>query len=491
VRRTKTLKLWCLLTLTLVVSCASLNQESVLNTIPGTPAGRRLSAVLSIINSGDYAAMTEYVAESFSRNYIGQSSISRHVNGLMRLHTNRGELEFHNVSSSSRYRIVCILKETLMDKYMTFGITVEKRKPFAIDSIFYGPADSYASDNILTEGQIVSRMESLLDMLAMADVYSGVVLIAKDDRVLLQKAYGYASRDPKVSNTIDTRFNMGSIGKLFTTVAVAQLFENGELSLDDPVAMYLGPDWILEEIGEEVKIKHLLTHTSGLGDYLENPQFQAAAKHLSTLNDHRLFVVDEQLLFEPGSRKSYSNTGFLLLGAIVEKVSGQSYQDYLKMRVFEPAGMAVDFDVVFVDGEFPAPNFAIGYSIEYSEQGVMWKDNIGLLDITRAGPAGGGHITAGDLFRFSAALKKDLLIAEETKSLFWGRNPEPNAPHHGYGFQVETRKGETMIGHGGSHDGFGAMLRLYLNSGYTFIVFSNSGRMMAFSLTEKFTDLVL
>jgi CubicO group peptidase (beta-lactamase class C family) len=488
----KTVKRWYLLALVPVVfSCASLSQEYVSKTIPDTPVGKRFSEILSVINSGDYATVAEYVAKNYSRQYMDQGSVSRHVDTLMRLHTNSGQLEFYGVRSSSRYRIIGILRETLMDVYTAFGIAVEKRRPFGIESIFYGPADSpHESSAIVTEGQVISQMESLLDRLAEADVYSGVVLIAKDDKILLCKAYGYASRTPMISNTIETRFNIGSIGKLFTAVAVAQLVERGELSVDDPLGMHLGQDWLPEEISEKVKIGHLLTHTSGLSDYMEHPGFKAAAGSVSTLDNYKAFIADEHLLFEPGSRWSYSNSGFLLLGAVIERVTGQSYSDYLNGHVFGPADMVGTLDAVFEEEQFPAPDFAVGYTREFTEHGAAWRDNLDLLEITRASPAGGGFISAEDLFKFSVALKNGTLISEETKNVFWSAKPELNAPLHGFGFEVKTRNGESMVGHGGSHEGIGAMFRMYINSGYTLIVLSNCGRIMAFSLANKFSDLI-
>jgi CubicO group peptidase (beta-lactamase class C family) len=169
-----------------------------------------------------------------------------------------------------------------------------------------------------------------------ADEFSGAVLVANDGDPIVQEAYGLADRETVQPNDIDTRFNLGSVSKMFTGVAIAQLVEQGKLAFGDTIGEYLTgfPD----DVADTVTIDQLLTHTSGMGDFLRggNPE---QAKAAETATDLLPLITNEPLLFEPGTQGSYSNSGYAVLGAIIEAVSGESYYDYVRDRIFEPAEM--------------------------------------------------------------------------------------------------------------------------------------------------------
>ena len=159
--------------------------------------------------------------------------------------------------------------------------------------------------------------------LAARERFSGTILIARNGRILLQQAFGYADRAFKAPNHLETRFNLGSMGKMFTAVAILQLVEQGRLSLDQTVAELL-PDYPDAAAAKKIRLTHLLTHTSGLGNIF-GPRYEATPKdHLDRLSDYLPLIAEQQLAFEPGERWSYSNAGFLVLGLIIEKVAGQS-----------------------------------------------------------------------------------------------------------------------------------------------------------------------
>ncbi len=465
-----------------LVSCS----EEDPHTIPDTPAGKRFSEIISVINSGDYTTVETYVTDSFSDRYLEEAPVDTQVDFLLRLHVNSTYLEFSQVRSSSEHSIIGSLKNSLMDIYITLGITVEEKSPHKIDEVFLGPSDEASDSANLTDDEVVAQMESFLNRLVDADIFSGTILIARSDNILFQKAYGYASRDPVILNRIDTRFNICSVGKMFTAVAIAQLVEKGEISYEDPVGLYLNSDWVDRDIGEKVKIKHLLTHTSGLGDYMENHQFKEASVSLKSLEDYKPFIVGEQLRFEPGTKWSYSNTGFLLLGVITEKVTGQSYQHYIESNVFRLSGMTGTLD----DADFTSSDFAIGYSKEFTVQGMDWKDILDFLEFTIPSPAGGAYLNAEDLHKFSVALRNNALVTEDTKNILMSGKPELNSPLYGFGFEVEKKDGEQVVGHGGSFEGMSAVVNMFLNSEYALIVLSNAGR-IAFNIETKFEDLAL
>jgi CubicO group peptidase (beta-lactamase class C family) len=169
-------------------------------------------------------------------------------------------------------------------------------------------------------------------------------------------AYGLADRETAQPNDTDTRFNLGSVGKMFTGVAIAQLVEQGQLSFDDTIGEYL--TGFPEDVADEITIDQLLTHTSGMGDFMRDG-YPDQAKAAETATDLLALIVDEPLLFEPGTRESYSNSGYVVLGAIIEAISGQSYYDYVRAHIFDPAGMTST--EWFIPGE-DTDNTAKGYT---------------------------------------------------------------------------------------------------------------------------------
>ena len=180
----------------------------------------------------------------------------------------------------------------------------------------------------MTEADALKALAARADKLAGEDEFSGAVLVAKDDRVLFSHAYGLADRNRRIPNTLRTRFRIGSMNKMFTAVAILQLVEAGKVKLTAPLGNYL-PDYPNRDVATKVTIHHLLTHTGGTGDIF-GPDFDAHRNELRTLADYVKLYGKRGPEFEPGSRWAYSNYGFLLLGVVIEKVTGQSYYDYVQ-----------------------------------------------------------------------------------------------------------------------------------------------------------------
>jgi D-alanyl-D-alanine carboxypeptidase len=203
------------------------------------------------------------------------------------------------------------------------------------------------------------ELDHSLALQATENKFSGVVLIADDGEPIFHKAYGLASKRFHVPNRVDTKFNLGSINKIFTVVAILQLAEKGSLALDDPLSKFR-PDFP-PEIGDKVTIRHLLQHRAGLGDYWEHEVYLATWTTLRTVEGYMAFIKDIPLAFEPGERQQYSNSGFQVLGAVLEAITGGSYYDYVRANVYEPAGMA---DTDSYEMDMPVETLAIGYTDE-------------------------------------------------------------------------------------------------------------------------------
>ena len=258
------------------------------------------------------------------------------------------------------------------------------------------------------------------------------------------------------------------MNKMFTAVAIAQLVERGKLSFSDPISKFLSTDWLPREITEKITVQHLLTHTSGLGSYFSPAFMEASRTRFRTINDYKPLVNGETLSFDPGSQWAYSNTGFLLLGAIVESVTGGSYFDYVRKNVYVPAGM-INTDAYAMDQ--PIPNLAIGYSKETTPEGnSYWTNNI-FKHVVSGGPAGGGFSTVEDLFRFDQAMRSGKLVNKKTADLLW--SAKPNSPDYGYGFGLRGAPGARIVGHNGGFPGISASLSMHLDTGFTVAVLSN------------------
>jgi len=256
---------------------------------------------------------------------------------------------------------------------------------------------------------------------AVAETFSGVVLVARDGVTIFHKAYGYADKKTGRLNRKDTKFNLGSINKVFTKVAAQQLLTEGKLSLDDTIGKYL-PQFPLS-VANTVTVDHLMQHRSGWGAYWDNPTWNARRSEFRTLDEYMDFIKDIPLDFEPGSQMQYSNTGYEVLGAIIQAASGQSYFDYMRDHIYKPAGM-LNTDAYLRDGS--TPNMAIGYA-----GGGYAEDNLSKLS-PKGSAAGGGMSTAEDMLRFATALERGALVAKKYSNRlrgggFAGGGPGVNA----------------------------------------------------------------
>ena len=342
----------------------------------------------------------------------------------------------------------------------------------------------------LAEVEAIDALRSDLKKRSADDLFSGAVLVARRGEVVFETAEGYADRTKKIPNTVDTRFRFGSMGKMFTAVAILQLVQEGKIKLGDPVGKYL-VDYPNQEVASRVTVHQLLTHTGGTGDIF-GPEFDSP--EIKELRDYISVGGDRAPEFEPGSRHQYSNFGFLILGRIVEVASGQTYYDYTQQHIFEPAGMKSTGND---PEETRGPDLAIGYTRmpprkllgppgpapggpprilpppgEAPPRGPL-RANTSELPY-RGSSAGGGYSTVGDLLRFATALISHKLLDEKhTELLITGKVKGPRG-QYAYGFEDQTTAdGVRRVGHGGGFPGMNGRLSIFPKSGYTVVVLAN------------------
>jgi CubicO group peptidase (beta-lactamase class C family) len=323
-------------------------------------------------------------------------------------------------------------------------------------------------------------LSDYLDTLVARDSFSGALLVARHDTVLLQRAVGFADHADGRALTLDTPIDMASGGKMFTAVAIAQLVAAGKIRLDEAVIRYL-PDYPDTVFARHATVRELLTHTSGLGDYWD-AAYEAAWDSITALAQVLPFVLRHPPDLPPGREFHYSNSGYILLGLIIERVSGTSYYDYVARHIFAPAGMThTGYPLVeagnrtvardYLDRP-PAPDDQEAPSLD-RDPGA-W---VPARHARRGTSAGGAYSTVGDLLRFALALRTHrLLDASLTDSLLTGRIPTRPGSDRRYGFgfyEFPLSHGLVEYGHGGLAPGLMFEFRVIPRLGYTFVLFQN------------------
>jgi CubicO group peptidase (beta-lactamase class C family) len=289
------------------------------------------------------------------------------------------------------------------------------------------------------------------------DKFSGVALVHKGGEVVFEKAYGLACKTFDVPNNIETKFNIGSLNKILTKTAILQLLQRGLLDLDDKVGQYL-PDFP-EDIATKVTIKQLITFTSGLGDYF-NERFPDSIGRLRSLDDFIELFIDDPLLFEPGEKRHYSNAGYVVLGKIIEAISGMDYYDHIRENIYRPAGMN---NSDHYERDQPIPDRATGYT-RHQPDGILHptsrRANFYVIG-TRGSPAGGGYSTARDLVSFDQAIDNDVLLdSKHSKMILRPIGSDLNS----------TPK---MVVMAGGAPGLTALYFKFFHLGYTVFILSN------------------
>ncbi len=344
----------------------------------------------------------------------------------------------------------------------------------AISSVVAAPAGAACqksrATSKLSDTELAERIDALIKKLVAEDEFSGCALIARDGKPLLRKAYGLASKEFNVPNQPDTKFNVASMGKMFTGVAVAQLAEQGKLSFTDTIRKHL-PDYP-SQTAEQITLHHLLTHTSGMGSYWKDEFHEANHARFRRIQDYFPLFTGDPLQFKPGEKWSYSNAGFMALGAIIEKVSGQNYFDFVRDQVFTKAGMR---NTDFYEADRVTPNLAAGYTKQnrYLPGAKEWTHNI-FISPVKGSPAGGSYSTVDDLLAFDAALRSHKLLGQQfTETILTGKIEYRAGAKYAYGFANEWVNGKLIIFHDGGANGISAQLDMYPESGYAVAVLSN------------------
>jgi CubicO group peptidase (beta-lactamase class C family) len=315
-----------------------------------------------------------------------------------------------------------------------------------------------------------TRMDEVVQYYVDVKQFMGSVLVAKGETVLFSKAYGSANLEWNTSNATNTKFRIGSLTKQFTAAAVLLLEERGKLNVEDPVKKYY-PD--APSSWDKVTLFHLLTHTSGIPDYTTFPEFESLSTLRTTPDQLVKTFRDRPLEFVPGEEMHYSNSGYVLLGTIIEKVSGTTYERFLDENIFKPLGMK---DSGYDSNSAIIARRAAGYG-----PGPSGPVNARYVDMTTPYAAGGLYSTTEDLLRWEGALfGRRVLSAASLETL-----TTPAKSDYAFGLEVTKKSGRSVFQHGGTINGFSSRLAYFPDNKVTVVALSNLRGPGADSVVEK------
>jgi len=454
--------------------------------MPTGVEGERIRSLISTFNSGDPEQLGRFLDEECTSRFRHVAPMEEHVAVFSSFFRRWGGVEFHSIRTYVPERTgqtVVILKDRNYEAWRALTVEFDDSAERRIDRVSFNNArtPSNVEEPSFSEAEMLRETKEIVERVCEKDIFSGTVLLAKGDEVLYSRACGEASKRFHVPNNIDTKFNLGSMNKMFTATAIAQLVEKGVLSYDETIAEYVDESWLPLEVTEEITIAHLLSHTSGLGSYFNDTYWNGSRQLYREVDDFKPLVVGEELAFEPGERFRYSNTGMLLLGVVIESATGGSYFDYIRENIYAPAGMT---DSDSYDMDEPVENLAIGYDPD-PESEYGWRNNY-FMHVIRGGPAGGGFSTVGDLHRFALALLSHKLVSEASLDQMWIPQSDND---YGYGFGISEGPRGKVVGHSGGFSGINGNLSIFVDAGYVVAVLSNYSN-GASPLSERIEALV-
>lgn len=445
---------------------------------PDTPAGHRVAAYFEAFNAADERRMEEFLTSQMTATARQRLSPAERLARFRGFKQQAVSLRPDRLIDAAVDR-VRLLAQDAGGNWLEMTFEFEPAEPFGLLGIRIDQVQESDLADLggppLTVDELLAKVSSALDEAERAGAFSGVVLLARGADVLLHRACGLASLEYQVPNRLDTRFNLGSINKIFTRVAIEQLAEAGRLSLDDRLGRFL-PDYPNPEAARKVTVRQLLEMTSGIGDFF-GERYEAMPKdRIRTLADYLPLFAADSLLFEPGTGNRYSNGGYVVLGLIVEKASGRDYFDYVREHIYGPAGMEA---TGHLQADVPTPDVASGYTRRGadSDEGAgpagAGRPGAGGAPAGTAGPgkgggpgaeggadlrnnvytrpacgssAGGGYSTAMDLYRFARALQAgQLLSAEASRRTYNGLGIAGGAPGINAALETEVAPGFILV----------------------------------------------
>jgi CubicO group peptidase (beta-lactamase class C family) len=316
------------------------------------------------------------------------------------------------------------------------------------------------------------KIDGLLKLYYDYGKFNGTALVAEGGRVIYKKGFGLANMEWNISNRPDTKFRLGSITKQFTSMLILQFVEGGKVTLEGKLSDYL--PYYREDTGKKVTIHHLLTHTSGIPSYTNLPNFMdEVSRDPYGVEEFVKKYCSGDLEFEPGARFNYNNSGYFILGAVIEKITGQPYEKVLEEKIFRPLGMK--------NSGYDRPGPIIPARAAGYEQSLEGYTNAPYLDMSLPYAAGSLYSTVEDLFVWDQALYTDKLLSAKLKGLLFKPYVQMGGAAYGYGWGVgkkklpQSKREVSVISHGGGINGFNTLIERYVDDRHLIVLLNNTG----------------
>jgi CubicO group peptidase (beta-lactamase class C family) len=464
--------------------------------LPRTPPGDLARTLLDAVNSAKDEELRAFLKEHLSDKALKEAPFDEWFTYFQDMAKQSGGVDVVSEAlPRGPARIVFDIRARRIGRYATVMLGVEEPAKLRGFDAFPKEDPTAAQLNALpnaamSEADAARAITRRIEHLGATDRFSGAVLVVKGDRVLVSMTQGQAEKAFATPNRIDTKFNLGSMNKMFTAISIAQLVENGKLAFTDPLIKVL-PDYPNKAFAESVTLHQLLTHTSGIGGTIFAPPVFEHRDKYQRPADYLPLFASEPPDFPPGTRFGYANPGFMVLGAIIERIAGENYFDYVQRHLFATAGMPNTASYAWNE---VTPNLAVGYVRDDNDVFALnaRRTNVPTLPF-RGSPAGGGYSTVQDLRAFADALRGHKLLSAKMTELVTSPKVEiPGGPprKYGYGFGSRLVHGKEIRGHSGGAPGINGALEIFWDGSYIVVVLGNYAPPVAQDLAGEITEFL-
>ena len=461
--------------------------------LPSTSAGKAATELVNAINTGEIEQQRRFLESHISENGRRERALGDSLSLLQKAFKQSGGVEVNQIERNEPNPFVFYVASKHGDHWTRIFLFMDKTEADKINEFGFLPLrDPLAAKELPWPGkrsnvdQSKKEIEKHVERAGRKDTFSGVVLIAEASKPIVNIAKGYADKAFNVTNKPDTKFNIGSMNKMFTALSIAQLIGKNKLSTDDTLNDII-PGAHKSQAAKSITIYHLLSHQAGLGGLFERPKYDKRLRYLTNTDLLPIFA-DQPLLFEPGSRSMYSNEGYIVLGAIIEKVTGENYHDYVRKNIADPSGMSNTGPFALDES---TSNLAIGYmQYENDPFGLDPRHPNYMFLGWRGNACGGGYSTAPDLLNFASAIKSHKIVGKDLTEQFVNR--QGSMRNYGLGFEVEDYNGRKVVGHtgGGPNSGVNCALKIFWDTDQTVIVLGNYDAPAAQDLASDITKFL-
>lgn len=429
---------------------------------------------IDAVNSDSDSQRKDIIRHIFSESAQSGTGQNRLLDLVKHMHDNFAPLEFHHSEIAEfhgRPGMSDVLHIYARKKGATMWTDIQFRvdpppshKLTSLGFIAEVAEPVYLPNGSIQHKETLAWLDKYIDKLHRDNALYGSITIAIGGTVQYAKHFGFSDADKKKAIDETTLFNLGSGNKMFTALCIAKLAEQGKLKYDDRVTKYLSGFSDMTK-ADKITIHHMLSHTSGLGEYWAG-QNNEAMKKFTTINEHLSLVYQAGFQFDPGSEYGYCNSNYIVLGAIIEKVTGMDYYEFVDQTIYKPSGMSLSGSFTYGD---KTKNLAIPLSRSDKNEWIEAQHG------TRGSAAGGGYSNAHDILLFSKALKNHVIVKAETFSNMIADKTTglKDAEGYGYGFILSKSGGQKAYGHGGTSKGVNFEFRYFPAEDITLVVFCN------------------